>query len=185
VIIVDDPEKVLKIEQELLLEGFLAFSARSTLQQINVIFAVIQAAFGGIGAIALIVAAIGIANTMIMSILERTREIGLMKALGATNRDVMSIFIAEAGAIGLLGGVGGVVFGAGIAKIIDLIAQAYINNQLAASGATGDAGLSLAVIPLWLPVFAIVFSLIIGLASGIYPALRAVQLDPVKALKYE
>ncbi|HQA69762.1 MAG TPA: ABC transporter permease, partial [Aggregatilineales bacterium] len=181
VIIVDDPEKVLKIEQELLLEGFLAFSARSTLQQINVIFAVIQAAFGGIGAIALIVAAIGIANTMIMSILERTREIGLMKALGATNRDVMSIFIAEAGAIGLLGGVGGVVFGAGIAKIIDLIAQAYINNQLAASGATGDAGLSLAVIPLWLPVFAIVFSLIIGLASGIYPALRAVQLDPVKA----
>ena len=185
VIIVDDPEKVLKIEQELLLEGFLAFSARSTLQQINVIFAVIQAAFGGIGAIALIVAAIGIANTMIMSILERTREIGLMKALGATNRDVMSIFIAEAGAIGLLGGVGGVVFGAGIAKIIDLIAQAYINNQLAASGATGNAGLSLAVIPLWLPVFAIVFSLIIGLASGIYPALRAVQLDPVKALKYE
>src|SRR5690554_1338134 len=185
VIIVDDPEKVLKIEQELLLEGFLAFSARSTLQQINVIFAVIQAAFGGIGAIALIVAAIGIANTMIMSILERTREIGLMKALGATNRDVMSIFIAEAGAIGLFGGVGGVVFGAGIAKIIDLIAQAYINNQLAASGATGNAGLSLAVIPLWLPVFAIVFSLIIGLASGIYPALRAVQLDPVKALKYE
>ncbi len=185
VIIVDDPEKVLNIEQELLMDGFLAFSARSTLQQINVIFAVIQAAFGGIGAIALIVAAIGIANTMIMSILERTREIGLMKALGATNRDVMSIFIAEAGAIGLFGGVGGVVFGAGIAKIIDLIAQAYINNQLAASGATGNAGLSLAVIPLWLPVFAIVFSLIIGLASGIYPALRAVQLDPVKALKYE
>jgi len=185
IVIVDDPENVLNVEGKLLDEGFFAFSARSTLQQINVIFAVIQAAFGGIGAIALLVAAIGIANTMIMSILERTREIGLMKAVGATNRDVMSVFIAEAGVIGLLGGIGGVIFGAGAAKVIDFIAQAYINNQLAASGSTSDQALSLAVIPLWLPIFAIVFSLIIGLASGIYPALRAVQLDPVSALKYE
>lgn len=184
-VVVDDPEKALNVEQQLLEEGFFAFSARSTLQQINVIFVVIQAAFGGIGAIALLVAAIGIANTMIMSILERTREIGLMKAVGATNRDVMSIFIAEAGAIGLLGGLGGVVFGAGIAEIIDVIAQAYINQQLAASGSAGGEALSLAVIPPWLPVFAVAFSLLVGLVSGIYPALRAVQLDPVHALKYE
>lgn len=184
-VIVDDPQKLLNVERELLERGFFAYSSRSTLQQLNVIFAVIQAVFGGIGAIALVVAAIGIANTMVMSILERTREIGLMKAVGATNRDVMSVFIAEAGAIGVLGGIGGVLFGIGAAKIIDLIAQAYINAQLAASGAAGGSSTTIAVIPIWLPIFAVIFSLIIGLASGIYPALRAVQLNPVSALKYE
>jgi len=141
--------------------------------------------FGGIGAISLIVAAIGIANTMIMSILERTREIGLMKAVGASNRDVMSVFITEAGAIGLLGGIGGVLFGIGAAKIIDLIAVAYISGQNAASGSTAAAPSSLVFVPTWLPIFAIVFSVVIGLAAGIYPALRAVQLNPVTALKYE
>lgn len=185
IVVVNDPALVLRVEQQLLEDGYYAFSARSTLQQINILFGVIQAVFGGIGAIALIVAAIGIANTMIMSILERTREIGLMKAVGATNRDVMMVFIAEAGAIGLLGGIGGLIFGVVAAKIIDLIAQAYINAQIATSGATTSEPVSIAVIPVWLLVFAVVFSLIVGLASGIYPALRAVQLNPVTALKYE
>lgn|SRR5574341_785555 len=183
VVVINDPEVLLLTEQQLLDEGFYAFSMRSILQQINLIFVIIQAMFGGVGAIALVVAAIGIANTMIMSILERTREIGLMKAVGATNRDVMTIFIAEAGAIGLLGGLGGVVFGIIAAKIIDLIAGAYIAAQTAATG--GSDPVSLAVIPLWLPIFAVLFSLVVGLASGIYPALRAVQLNPVTALKYE
>jgi putative ABC transport system permease protein len=185
IVVVDDPEKILTIQTRLLEDGFFAISAQSALKQLNVIFAVIQAVFGGIGAIALVVAAIGIANTMVMSILERTREIGLMKAVGARNRDVMSVFIAEAGAIGLLGGIFGVLFGIGAAKLIDVIAQVYISAQLAQAGSTSSDPISIAMIPLWLPVFAIVFSLLVGLASGIYPALRAVQLDPVAALKYE
>ncbi len=185
IVIVDEAVEGLQVEEELIDRGFFAFSARSTLQQLNIIFTIIQAVFGGIGAIALVVAAIGIANTMVMSIMERTREIGLMKAVGATNREVMSVFIAEAGAIGLLGGIGGVIFGIAAAKVIDLIAVAYINAQLASSGTTSSDPISIAVIPLWLPIFAIIFSIIIGLASGIYPALRAVQLDPVVALKYE
>lgn len=185
IIVVDDSELALEVEGTLLDMGYYAFSARSLIQQVSVFFVIIQAVFGGIGAIALLVAAIGITNTMIMSIMERTREIGLMKAVGATNRDVMSIFLAEAGLIGLMGGISGVVFGAGVSKIIDIIAVAYINAQTAASGSTPSDPITIVSIPLWLPIFAVLFSLIIGLGSGIYPALRAVQLDPVTALKYE
>lgn len=185
IIIVDESEQALEVEGTLLDMGFYAFSARTIIQQVSVFFVIIQAVFGGIGAIALLVAAIGITNTMIMSIMERTREIGLMKAVGATNRDVMSIFLTEAGLIGVMGGIGGVVFGAVVSKVIDVIAAAYINAQTAAAGSTPSDPITIVSIPLWLPIFAVLFSLVIGLGSGIYPALRAVQLDPVTALKYE
>lgn len=184
-VIVEDPARVVPIEYELADQGYFAYSARSILQSINVLFLIIQAVLGGIGAIALLVAAIGIANTMIMSILERTREIGLMKAVGATNRDVMSVFVTEAGVIGLLGGIAGVLFGFGASKVIDIVAMSYINAQTAAAGGAAPDNINITNIPLWLPVFAIVFSIVIGLAAGIYPALRAVQLNPVTALKYE
>jgi putative ABC transport system permease protein len=108
-----------------------------------------------------------------------------MKAVGATNRDVMSVFVAEAGGIGLLGGMGGAASGIGIAKLIGLIAAAYVGSQNSAAGAESAGVANLAYIPLWLPLFAIVFAILVGLASGIYPAMRAVQLNPVTALKYE
>jgi putative ABC transport system permease protein len=177
-------DQVLTVEQEILSRGFFAYSLRRTLQQLNVFFLVIQGIFGGIGAIALIVAAFGIANTMMMSIYERTREIGLMKAVGATNRDVMSVFLAEAGAIGFLGGLGGVLLGAGLGWLIDLIAGTYLAAQAAQSG---GAGVEISIIhtPLWLLVFALFFSIVVGVVSGTYPAVRAASLSPIAALKYE
>lgn len=187
VIVVTEPDSqvVLEVEEEIERRGYFAFSIGSALEGINTVFLVIQAVLGGVGAIALLVAAIGIANTMIMSVLERTREIGLMKAVGATNRDVMSVFIAEAVAIGMLGGLLGVIFGAFASSVINILAVNFVNAQSAASGNTSPAVESIIFIPLWLPLFAIAFAMLIGLAAGIYPALRAVQLNPVTALKYE
>lgn len=180
-------EQVLAVEQEILRRGFFAYSPRSMLQQMNVFFLVIQGIFGGIGAIALIVAAFGIANTMTMAIYERTREIGLMKAVGATNRDVMSVFLAEAGGIGFLGGIGGGLLGVGLGALIDLIAGTYLAAQAVqqSGAAASDVNISLVHTPLWLPLFALIFATLVGIASGIYPAMRAAALSPVAALKYE
>ena len=186
-IVMESPEHVLPFQQELLARGLFAFSASGTLQQINILFLIIQAIMGGVGSIALLVAGIGIANTLTMAILERTREIGLMKAVGATNRDVMSVFLAEAGSIGLLGGVGGLLVGWGVSGLINLIAKAYIGAQAASAGAAGTnvSVPDIVYIPAWLPVLVLAFATVMGILSGIYPAQRAVLLNPVTALKYE
>jgi putative ABC transport system permease protein len=178
VIAEQDAQVTLDVTQEIEDRGYFAMSTTSIVETLNSTFMVIEAVLGGIASIALLVAAIGIANTMIMSVLERTREIGLMKAVGARNRDVLTVFITEAGAIGLLGGIVGVILGIVISQIINLFAGGYLSS----SGAEIS---SVVAMPLWLPFFAIVFAAIIGLAAGIYPAFRAVQLDPVRALKYE
>ncbi len=180
---VQDVEQVLDISDQITQLGFQAFTPQSFVQGINNFYVILQFIFGGVGAIALLVAAIGIANTMAMSILERTREIGLMKAVGATNRDVLAIFLGEAAGIGFLGGLGGVIIGWLAGQGINVIALVYLANQ---AGQQGGAPPSIAVYtPVWLPLFALIFSTIIGMISGLYPALRAATMIPVLALKYE
>jgi len=174
------------IYQELLERGLYAYSAGSALQGINTVFLGIQGIFAGIGAIALIVAAFGIANTMTMAIYERTREIGLIKAVGATNRDVMSVFLAEAGGIGLLGGIGGVLLGVVLGGAVNLVGGTYLAARAVQGGATAsDLNLTLAHTPPWLPIFAVMFATLVGVVSGTYPAVRAAALSPITALKYE
>ncbi len=140
---------------------------------------------GGLGAVSLFVAAIGIANTMVMSISERTREIGIMKALGCYVRDIRVLFLSEAGAIGLIGGL--------VGSVISFIAMIIINLVSLGSGPSvhnimlcifgGEEITRTSVIPFWLIPFAIVFSVLIGLGSGFYPANRAVRVSALEAIK--
>jgi len=173
------PDVVIELTQQITDMGFQAYTPQSQVESISSFFTIMQVVFGGVGAIALLVAAIGIANTMTMAILERTREIGIMKAIGATNNNILSIFLGEAAGIGFLGGVGGFLLGWAICGLINLLAGSYL-----ASESGGGTTLATAI-PVWLPLFSIVFATIIGLISGLYPALSAATMVPVDALKYE
>ncbi len=179
----ESPDVVTGIADQITAMGLMANTPQAVLEGINSFFTVLQVVFGGVGAIALLVAAIGIANTMTMSILERTREIGLMKAVGATNRDVLSVFLGEAAGIGFIGGLGGVLLGWGLSALLNLVGLSYFASQVSESG--GLPPTMITTTPLWLPIFGLFFAAIVGLISGLYPALRAATMVPVTALKYE
>lgn len=155
-----------------------AADAETSIKQQLSVFNILGLILGGIGGIALFVAAVGVINTMVMSILERTREIGVMRAVGARRATVSRLFTIEASLLGLLGGILGIV----IAYCLTLVGNPIINNQLKGNGITSSNILSM---PLWLIVSVIVGTTIIGMLAGLYPARKAARLDPVEALHYE
>ena len=177
-IVTEDVTYTKSICESLRSEGYNVYSIAEDLEGVEDSMQVFQLALGGIGAITLLVAAIGIINTMVMSIYERTREIAIMKVIGATFTDIRLMFLAEAGMIGLMGGVLGLVFSYTLSFIINQFSGDFLGNYMG----TGEA-LSLSVIPWWLAVFAIVFSILVGLLAGVYPANRAVKLSPIEAMR--
>jgi len=136
---------------------------------------------GAIAAISLIVGGIGISNTMFTSVLEKTKEIGVMKAIGAKNRDILMIFLFSSGMIGFIGGLGGVILGSVASGYISLLAS---GGTAAGPGGFGRIFSSAALSPQLL-IFAFSFSIIIGIIAGAIPAYRASRLKPVDALRYE
>jgi len=155
-----------------------AADAQSQIKQELSIFNILGLVLGGIGGIALIVAAVGVVNTMVMAILERTREIGVMRAVGARRSTVSRVFTFEASLLGFLGGVVGLAVGYGLV----LLANPFINKQLQSNNIQSA---NIIMLPLWLVIGVVALTTAIGLLAGLYPARRAAKLDPVEALHYE
>src|SRR5215813_186370 len=172
--------EVERIEGEIKKMGVNAFSLLDAATTLRRVFAFVDLFLGVFGSLALAVASLGIVNTLVMSILERRREIGIMKAIGASDKDVRSLFFFEAGAMGLLGGGLGVLFGWIIGRVINFGTQIYMQRQQQDFTAPNVWS-----VPWWLIGGAIAFSIIVSLISGLYPATRAAKLDPVQALRYE
>lgn len=158
--------------------GFSTFSLLDFTTSMRRVFAILDLLLGIFGSLALAVASLGIVNTLVMAILERRREIGVLKALGASDRDVRQLFFAEASVMGLAGGATGVLMGWGIGRIIQFVTAIYLQRQ-------GIPAENIWLVPWWLVAGAMVFSLAVSLAAGMYPASRAAKLDPVEALRYQ
>ena len=167
----DNVEDVMKSIQDM---GFSANSNKELIDSAQKSLQIVELVLGGIGMVAFLVAAIGIANTMMMSTYERTKEIGVMKVLGCDMRDIQKLFLAEAGFIGLIGGIVGLLLSCGVSSLI---------NHFSA-GMEGIGG-NISVIPWWLALAAVAFSTLMGMVAGYFPARRAMKLSPLAAIHTE
>ena len=169
-----DIEQVEEVEQYIKDLGYSTYSMTSYRNEMKDMAQMIQLILGGLGSIAMLVSAISIANTMTMAIYERTKEIGVMKVLGCELKDIKNMFLAEAAAIGFLGGIIGLVICYGMS---------YVINIVGAQMGAGDTALS--IIPVWLATFGVGFSTMVGIVSGYVPAVRAVKITALSAIRHD
>lgn len=174
VVEVDQADNVEDVMQNIQDMGFSASSNKDLIDSAQKSLQIVELVLGGIGMVAFLVAAIGIANTMMMSTYERTKEIGVMKVLGCDMRDIQKLFLAEAGFIGLIGGLVGLLMTFGIS----LVLNHFTANM---DGINGN----ISVIPWWLALAAVVFSTLMGMIAGYFPARRAMKLSPLAAIHTE
>jgi putative ABC transport system permease protein len=175
---VKSPSLVDATEKKIKDLGFSAFSLLDASKSLRIFFSVFDLLLGIFGSLALAVATLGIVNTLVMAILERRREIGVLKALGAADSDVKQLFFVEAGVMGLSGGVLGVLLGWLIGQALTFATNVYLKRQ-------DLPGVEISSVPLWLIAGAIGFAVLVSLIAGLYPASRAAKLNPVDALRYE
>jgi putative ABC transport system permease protein len=175
---VSNSENMTNVREQIIGMGFLVSVLQDTIDQVTKIFSIVQIVLGLFGLIALTVSAIGMFNTMTVILLERTNEIGIMRSIGVTRKDVRKLFIFEAMIMGFLGGLGGVLLG-------------YLGGFLANVGINllanyfGGQALDLFSSPTWFVVLIILFSTIIGFMTGVFPAQRAAKINPLDALRYK
>lgn len=173
---IDKMENVTAVQTELSNMGYDANSNAEWIESEQKTLGYVQAVLGGIGAVSLFVAAIGITNTMMMSIYERTKEIGVMKVLGCDLRNIRSLFLLEAGFIGFIGGIIGLVLSYSISLVINKVAAGAVDYMETSS---------ISYIPVWLAFVSLIFAVLIGMIAGFFPALRAMRLSPLAAIHNE
>ena len=171
-------ENVNKLRSEIFDMGYGVSSISETIDQANKIFAIIQMVLAAFGIVALIVSAIGMFNTMTISLLQRTREIGIMKSIGAKNRDVKKLFLMEALLIGTLGGGAGLAIGFSLQFIFNMLLKLLAKTL-------GGVAMNIFYTPTWFILLIIGFSSIVGILTGVWPAIRASKLNPLDALRYK
>ncbi len=174
---VRDPNDLDKVEKQIKAMGFHTKTMLARLEDMQRFFLGIRLLLTVVGGIALTIAALGIANTLLMAVLERFQEIGLCKAIGASDGDLFVLFLTEAAIIGFLGGVSGIALGWLVSWGMEALATLYAHRQ----GITGE--LDLFAFPLWLLAASMAFAIVVSMLAGIYPALRAARVDPIRALR--
>jgi putative ABC transport system permease protein len=175
---VESPQHVDAVKTQLESMGFGTFAMADQIEEIKSSFLYMDMFLLAIGMIAIVVASLGIINTMVMSILERYSEIGVMKAVGASNRDIEKIFFFESGVIGILGGIFGLILGWIVSQIINQVANFLLARQ-------GIPFIEYFDFPWWLILGSVGFAVLVSMVSGIYPAIRASRVDPVVALRHD
>ena len=176
---VEHPSRLAAVEREIQTMGFKTHAVLSRLEKARQFFVFIDVLLAAVGTVALVVAGLGIVNTLLMSVLERYREIGVYKAIGASDTDLLVLFLTEAAMIGLLGGLGGLALGRVVSWLLEIAVNVYAKGQ----GVTEH--MAVFAFPFWLLASAVIFAVVISILSGLYPALRAARVDPIKALRAE
>lgn len=179
---VDNMNNVTAVQDEIEKLGFKSTSSMQYIEPMQETAKMLELVLGAIGAVAMLVSAINIANTMIMSIYERTKEIGIMKVLGCKVADIRKLFLFEAGMIGLIGGVVGIMLSYAASWLLNKYGTTIFESLM--SGSVGVAeGANFSVIPLWLPLFGAAFAMLVGLLSGFLPAVKATRISAIEAMK--
>lgn len=182
---VDNIDNVIEVQDKIKELGFQSFSMMQYLEPLQKASETLQMVLGALGAVAMLVSAVSIANTMVMSIYERTREIGIMKVLGCVIKDIRKLFLFEAAMIGLFGGVIGIVLGYIASWIINKFGAPIFGSLMSGNYMYDMANTQFSIIPLYLPLAALAISITVGLLSGYFPARRATKISAIEAMKTE
>ncbi len=174
---VEHPSNLTEVEKSIKKMGFKTHTLLEDLEQMRTFFVFLDVLLASVGTVALVVAGLGIINTLLMAVLERRQEIGIYKAIGASNGDLVVLFLTEASILGLVGGVGGL----GLGRFVSWLIQVAINTYARSQGV--EDHLAMFQFPPWLLAATVLFSIIIAVVAGVYPAMRAAKVDPIQALR--